>query len=135
MRRNLRRLFGLAVIDRQLIFEALLIVPAVRLALTLLPFRIVLAMVRRRRCAPVANVAVQRVAWAVTAVARRVPGATCLTRNLAAMLLLARHGHPSTLRLGIAKNDGRLAAHAWLESGGQTILDAPQDGTLVALGG
>lgn len=130
----LRKFLALDAIDRRLVVEALWIVSAVRIALFLLPFRIVLAMVRRRRDTTGSNVATQRIAWAVTAVARRGLDANCLTRNLAAMWLLARHGSSSTLHLGIAKDEDHLAAHAWLESGGRTILDAPQPGTFVVLG-
>src|SRR5687767_6256524 len=108
--------------DWRLLFEALLIVPAIRIALWLLPFRFVLAMVERRRSPRTPNVAMERVLRAVHAVARRVPHATCLTRALAAMVMLARHGYPSTLRLGVAKEEDRIAAHAWLESDGVTIF-------------
>ncbi|MFL6248132.1 MAG: lasso peptide biosynthesis B2 protein [Thermoanaerobaculia bacterium] len=108
--------------DWRLLLEALLIVPAIRIALWLLPFRVVLAVAQRRPAAP--DVPMDRVLRAVHAIARRVPGATCLTRALAAMLLLARHGYPSTLRLGVAKENDRVAAHAWLESDGVTIYGA-----------
>jgi hypothetical protein len=70
----------------------------------------------------------------VTAVAARVPRASCLTQALAATLLLARHGYAATLRVGVAKNeDGSLRAHAWLESGGETLLGGPDFGTFVQL--
>ena len=109
--------------DWRMLFEALLVVPAIRLALWLLPFRVVLAFVERRRAAADGNVSMERVLRAIHAVARRVPRATCLTRALAAMFLLARHGHGATLRLGVAKEDGRVSAHAWLESEGRMIMD------------
>jgi hypothetical protein len=109
--------------DWRMLFEALLIVPAIRVALWLLPFRVVLAFVERRRAAAAANADMDRVLRAIHAIARRVPRATCLTRALAAMLMLARHGHAATLRLGVAKEDGRVSAHAWLESEGRTIMD------------
>ena len=112
--------------DWRLLFEAMLIVPAIRIALWLLPFRFVLAFAQRPS-APAGNVTTERVLHAVHAIARRVPRATCLTRSLSAMLMLARHGYPSTLRLGVAKEDDRVAAHAWLERDGVTIL-ADMDG-------
>jgi hypothetical protein len=40
--------------------------------------------------------------------------------------LLRRQGLPATLRIGVAKPDGRLAAHAWVEHGG-VALDDSQD--------
>jgi len=63
-----------------------------------------------------------------------VPRASCLTQALAAAILLARHGYPATLRLGVAKNpDGSLRAHAWIESGGQTMLGGPETGEFAHL--
>jgi hypothetical protein len=42
---------------------------------------------------------------------------------LAAQILLARAGVPSTLRLGVRKDPGgKFQAHAWLEWRGETIL-------------
>jgi Transglutaminase-like superfamily len=51
-----------------------------------------------------------------------VPGASCLTQALATRVLLADEGHSSTLRLGMARIEGRLQAHAWLESGGAVVV-------------
>jgi hypothetical protein len=79
------------------------------------------------------RVSVEQVAWAVTAVAARVPRATCLTQALAAALLLPRYGHDATLRVGVAKDDrGRLRAHAWLESNGAAVLGEPAPGAFHA---
>jgi hypothetical protein len=36
---------------------------------------------------------------------------------IAAKLMLKRRGIPSTLHLGVAKEDNRFMAHAWLRSG------------------
>lgn len=55
---------------------------------------------------------------------RHVPGTgSCLTRALAAQLLLARRGHRSTVRIGVARGGGQqLKAHAWLESEGRVLI-------------
>jgi hypothetical protein len=133
----LRKLLRLDATERRLLAEALFVVPAVRLALSLLPFRLVhrgIAAATRRLHgrAPSSVRTPERITWAVTAVAHRVPRATCLTQALAATLLLVRHGHSATLRVGVAKNDdGSLSAHAWLESGGRTILGEPAPGTFI----
>lgn len=133
--RALRRLAGRSAVERHLLLQALFVVPAVRVALWLLPFRIVHQRVRRTRRAPApATVPVERIVWAVRAVAARVPRATCLTQALAASLLLPRHGHDATLRVGVAKDEGgRLRAHAWLESGGVTVLGEPEPGAFHAM--
>ena len=53
------------------------------------------------------------------------PGATCLTpQALAAQLLLARAGYPSSLRMGARRRDGVLEAHAWLEDGERVVYGA-----------
>jgi hypothetical protein len=130
----LRKLFRLDGTSRRLLAEAAFVVPAVRVALSLLPFRLVhrgIAEATRRLHRPTADATrtPECITWAVTAVAVRVPRATCLTQALAATLMLVRHGHSATLRVGVAKNDdGSLRAHAWLESGGRTILGEPVPG-------
>ena len=113
--------------------EATLAVVLMRAALTLLPFRAVhrFVLTRPRREHP--NVSREEIARAVMSAARRVPHATCLTQVLAASLLCARHGHAAELRLGVTKSNGRLAAHAWLESEGRAIFGEPEPGTFIAL--
>jgi hypothetical protein len=38
-------------------------------------------------------------------------------------VLLARRGHPALLRIGVLKGEeGRLEAHAWLESKGRIVI-------------
>lgn len=132
-----RKLAALDAAQRALLAEALFVVPLVRVALSLLPFRVVhrgIAAATRRlhRSTSSASRTPGRITWAVTAVAARIPRASCLTQALAATLLLVRHGHAATLRLGVAKNDdGTLRAHAWLESDGQAILGEPAPGAFI----
>jgi len=47
--------------------------------------------------------------------AKRWMPATCLSRALAAQVMLRRRGVPSRLCLGVARADDALAAHAWIE--------------------
>ncbi|MSR22793.1 MAG: lasso peptide biosynthesis B2 protein [Gemmatimonadetes bacterium] len=58
----------------------------------------------------------------VARAARVVPGATCLVQALAAEWPIRRGGAAASLRFGVAKGDGGLDAHAWLESGGRVLL-------------
>jgi hypothetical protein len=63
--------------------------------------------------------------WAVQATSRPNPLTTCLSEALTAQVLLHRNGYPARVRIGVAKaEDGRLEAHAWLESGEQLVLGA-----------
>jgi hypothetical protein len=118
-----RRFRDLAPIERRLLLEALLVVPVARIV----PVRVLLDLRARNRRAPGALDAFDaldgdRIVWAASAVDTRLPRSTCLTRALAASLLLTLHGHPATLRLGVEREDGELAAHAWLESNGRAVV-------------
>jgi Transglutaminase-like superfamily len=126
----LRKLLRLPVAERRLAFEAVALLIAVRVALVCispLQLRRVLAWLRGR--VPRHPVPAERVAWAVVAAARHLPGArdTCLVRALAAELLLVRHGHMALLRIGVARVAGRgITAHAWVESDGRIVLGAAE---------
>jgi hypothetical protein len=63
------------------------------------------------------------------AAARRCPlGSTCLTRALAAQLLLRRSGIASRLCIGVKRDHQRkFEAHAWLERDGEIILGGSDD--------
>jgi hypothetical protein len=66
---------------------------------------------------------IEKIAWAVAVASRYVPAATCLTQALAGQILLAQHGEPALLQIGVAKNEaGKLEAHAWVESRGRIII-------------
>ena len=53
--------------------------------------------------------------------AARLPG-TCLVRALALQRLLAEHGYASELRIGVARADDRLLAHAWLIDASEVLV-------------
>jgi hypothetical protein len=102
-----------------------------RIGLWILPFRALRALVARwahpgdavagRRPSP------ERIAWAVAAAGRRVPGSTCLTEALAAQILLARRGYPAFVRIGVARDgDDGIKAHAWVESEGKVLFNDPE---------
>jgi hypothetical protein len=69
---------------------------------------------------------VGRIAWAVVAVARRLPTrTTCLMEALAAEAMLRRRGCACDLRFGVRApggGSGALAAHAWIEHQGAVVL-------------
>jgi hypothetical protein len=48
---------------------------------------------------------------------------TCLYRSLALHARLRREGMPSRLEIGVAKGDGDLRSHAWVELDGQLVND------------
>ena len=66
---------------------------------------------------------VARVRAGVVWAARYVPGATCLTQAVACRRLLARHGFPTTLRIGVRPDPQKgFTAHAWLLSGDEIVV-------------
>lgn len=105
--------------DRRLLLHAFVTVAVLRLALRLVP----LERLRRPagRARPNARSA-ERIAWAVRAASRRLPGTTCLVSALAAQRLLSREGHVCQLTIGVARNERELAAHAWIVCGGVTLV-------------
>ncbi len=68
-------------------------------------------------------------AWAVAAAAHHAPYATaCLPRSLTLWWLLRRQGVAGELRIGVARVDRELRAHAWVERDGVVLNDAQDIG-------
>ena len=69
---------------------------------------------------------VGRIAWAVTAVARRLPGRiTCLSEAIAAHTMLRHRGFRPELHFGVREHSHSsqpLDAHAWVECGGKIVV-------------
>ncbi len=124
MRQLLHRFASLSPRRRRLVLGGLAHVLAVRLGLTVLPFARVRVVIERRGARPsaAARVSVDELAWSVSAVSRYVPRATCLTQALALEALLRKQGYEAELRIGVAKEDGDLKAHAWLEREGKILI-------------
>lgn len=79
---------------------------------------------------------IKQVAKAIRRAVKYLPGKTkCLTRAIAAKILLSRMRIASTLYLGVAKEGGdKLIAHAWLRCGSEIITGKEEMGrfTVVA---
>jgi hypothetical protein len=123
-----RKLLRLSRGARRLLFQAALVVLAIRSGLWLLPFRRVRAILARMDTAPPLlrprnGTSTDEIARAVRSASRFVPHASCLTQALAAQALLRWSGISSRLHIGVAKDDaGRLEAHAWVESKGSIVI-------------
>ncbi len=115
--------------------RAALLVLLARGALRVVPFRVIVRSLRGgtetatltdANAARVAksNEAIRRKIWAIDAAGRHLlPRKPCLTQALIVHRLLRRHGRPSELRLGARRAaDGKLEAHAWIESGGEIVI-------------
>lgn len=123
--RQFRRLAALSPHERRCLLRAAIVVPTVRLALLVLPFRWVRERVDVQELGPQPprRIPARHWAWAVRVVALRIPGASCLTQALALHWLLARAGQSARIHLGVAKHvGGGFEAHAWLESGGEILI-------------
>lgn len=106
--------------DRRLLREAAALVVGIRVALAFLPFRAVHRLAVRAAHVPSRrhpSPSRERAAWAVRAVASRVPGTACLAEALAAYALMSRHGQPTRLCVGVRRPDGGrgFEGHAWVE--------------------
>ena len=122
--KRVRQFADLTPLERGLLLRAAVLVAGVRLALWTMPFRWVrLVLGVRRAVSPsLEAIRVRRLAWAVQAAARRIPGASCLTQALALQYLLARAGHTAEVHIGVAKHCARgFEAHAWLEYRGEIL--------------
>ncbi|MBA3474634.1 MAG: lasso peptide biosynthesis B2 protein [Rubrobacter sp.] len=126
--KRLRKVLHLTSSDRRLLVSTALLLGTIRLGLRLFPFRTLRRVVARLAQAPAGShrtnrSSVDRLVWAVGVASQYVPRATCLTQALATQVLLGRHGHPSRLRVGVARGEeGRLEAHAWVENRGKVIV-------------
>jgi hypothetical protein len=120
---RLRRFTGLGLTDQVLLLRALLTVSGIRVGLSLLPFRFVQRFAERNPKKSNPMDLPDRYVWAIRAVCRYVPGATCLTQALAAQVLLAQSGHKSHIEIGVRKDEQqRLLAHAWVVYGDQIVI-------------
>jgi len=123
--KTLRKYRAMPDPDRRLLRLAAGLVVASRVALWLLPYRLICRAfcITPMRLGLRRGVQPARIAWAVDAAARYVPGASCLTRALAGLILARSAGHPADLRIGVRKSSHKpFEAHAWLEVGGVPIL-------------
>ncbi len=114
--------------DWRLFTRAYVLVWLIRVALWFLPFQLLYRWAIRFRKGrtgdrPLDAKSVYKIVWAVSAAARRVPKATCLTQALATQIMLGRRGHRTSLQLGIMKSQaGKFDAHAWVERNGQVLI-------------
>jgi hypothetical protein len=80
---------------------------------------------------------IDSIRWAIAAVARQMPSATCLVQALAADAMLRRRGIGADLRFGVRRlptGDVPIEGHAWVEcEHGETIGEAVADPTPFAV--
>jgi hypothetical protein len=139
---GLRKFLALSWAARILLIEAWLHLGLARLALRVVPFRLI-----SRRLGPqrgpvdlptssgVVPVAAQGVTRAIGIMSRHTPWeSACLAQAIAGKFMLQRRGVPSLLVLGTRKDDaGNLTAHAWLRVGDGIALGGSEQGSYAVL--
>jgi len=136
---RLQTLRDLTIREYGVLLITFAVVAAVRISLWLLPSRVIIQLASRlpgaRRVShDDGHTAASTIVWAVDAVARRIPSASCLTQALAGKVLLSWFGYRSELCLGVAHTDHRsLRAHAWLEREGRPVLGGGGSRSMVRL--
>lgn len=127
--KHLRNFLRLKSDDRNLLIYTYLLVNGIRLGLWRFPFAKLQRYLDRlsNTSFPGQSIAVYRLQtliWAVEQSSRYSPGLVkCLARALTTQVLLKQQGYPCELRIGVAKGQqGKLEAHAWVESRGQIVI-------------
>ena len=118
-----RKFVRLPARDRAVLTRTIFTLGAARLATWMLPFAAGRRLLVGKRRSPTPSVTRDQITWAMFHAQRIVPRATCLPQALAAEALLTRGGLPADLQIGVKKtSDGKLLAHAWVESNGRIVV-------------
>lgn len=135
LRNRLHRLGQLSPRERWWLFQALLLLPLVHLALLLLGYARLRGLVERllplkasRMSLSEAELLARALSCARVvsiAAAHGLYRAGCLRRSLLLWGLLRREGVQSQIRFGVRVCGRRLEAHAWVECNGAVLDEAP----------
>ncbi len=130
-----------ATLRRTYLREAAITLILARIAVRFVPFSRIISWANKppRHINRFAINEVPRIAWAVEKVAARPwMNALCLPQAMAAHAMLRRRGLASRLYLGVARENGLLTAHAWVEIGNNKIVGGVESARyahLAAFGG
>lgn len=137
----LRHFFSLSARDRFNACELAALLCTAETSLRLRRFKRLRALMRSRPASqpktpfkmPDTN-AFGNLAWLVTAIDHRGPWQpSCLRQSLALAWWFKRRCLPVTLKIGVAKIDGRLKAHAWLQAGAENPIRLLDDDAFLPL--
>ncbi len=127
--KHLDKFLLLSTTERRLLVRVSLLLIAIRVGLSLLPFHTLrrilhIASLASIRLKKTNDSSAAKAIWAVNVAGHYMPGVgTCLTQALTAQALLARRGRPATVYIGVVRGEkGQLQAHAWLESQGDIVV-------------
>ena len=132
-----RKFTSLDRLDRRLVLEAAAVMAFVWTGLRLLRFPTLRRLLDRYAAtsSPLhagtsPSRTIGKVRWAITAVAVRIPSATCLVQALAADAILRRRGLAPELHIGVrarATSGIPIEAHAWVECDGSVAIGSIGD--------
>jgi hypothetical protein len=123
-------------IRRTYLREATVTLLLARIAVHVIPAMRVFAWANRtpRRIRRFAAHEIGWVLWAIDAAAAKSWTETlCLPRALATHAMLRRRGITSRVCLGVAREQGKFAAHAWVEVGKEKVVAGPGAGAFTCL--
>lgn len=125
---GLSKLRGLSRREKKLVFNTLMLMWGVRLALWLNPNQTIRSVQRRAANKYHAvHFPVYQLLWAIQFASSYVVRPTSLAQGLTAKTLLAKYGYESKLHLGVVEAREKLEAHAWLTQQDQVILGDAED--------
>ena len=124
----LRKFARLAPRDRAVLTRTVVTLALSRVVTWVLPFPLGRRLLVGKRRSDRQTVTGDQIRWAMHHAQRIVPKATCLPQAVAAEALLTRGGLPAHLQIGVKKtSDGKIAAHAWVESDGRIVVGDLRD--------
>ncbi len=119
------KLLSLTFSEVWFLMQAAAAVVAFDLAFRLFSSKTCLALLGRKQSSQGGQqeVNLQRMAWLVDVADRYAPGkSSCLRQTAALAWLLRRRGVATSLRIGVARQEGKFTAHSWLELGEGELL-------------
>lgn len=127
MAANVVSFFALPWRERRLLATAMAYLPLTALALKVMPFGKLRAIVDRQPKAPIHHdrQRADRIAHMVAAAAEYGPyRATCVPQSLVLQWLLRRRGMRGEVRYGARRIDGTMTTHCWVELDGEPLIDS-----------
>ena len=123
--KRLYKFFRLSLTDQLLLMRSAVLLGIIKAGLWIVPFQRMCAFLSKIKKSRNNKVQIPsgRITWAVAVANRYVVAASCLPTAMTTHILLAKCGHLSCLRIGVARSeDGEIAAHAWVESCGRIVI-------------
>ena len=120
----IRSFLKLSFEDKFILIKSFFLLWTIRIMLWIFPFSVIQRILSKFTVisGETHSIPLEKLTWAVAVMSRYVPKATCLTRALAAQILLAGQNYPSNIKIGVSKAEGNFEAHAWLESDSKIVL-------------